>query len=1068
MIDEKIRKEALQHAGPYGFVQFLDYFGSALWLLTASLFWITELGYGSTQVAILLTVGWVIQVVLEIPSGTLSDLAGHRVAVALSFAMQVVYCIFYIVIVYQDSQGAQSQMPLMPLLVVAEAFKKGGLALLSGSLEAWASAPIARIQANHHITEAQRRALYEDLEIPAKNLVSLGMAVGGAVAFALVGSGVWWRWYAVWLFSALTNLTLLLFMTRMASGEARGSVDMGSLYQRTRSDFERLSIVCSEFLFNEPAGRRFAVVMAVNSLAYSMIYFVSAFWAPLMFDAAGVRIDGGTGAFTLFLVWCAISCGSVLGAYASKDLIRHFRENDIAYGLVYSVIMGVVAVMFFVLWWVHSLIEDGALWAVGVMAVFLASFKFCEALIRPLASTLSQQTIAADRARATLLSVEGYVRSLAASFVLLCVGMTGEYGLALMWLAAAALAAVVSIWLAAAHHEARFVGALAPITVFLVAAVIVWRHVPADIDAVLLSSPGINTVSIQGASPSVRLEPPHVLSGIEARSPAEGGGTGVKELEYEWSWRKDGLDGAGRYEFKGVPPVTLFMSYGSEVSDTLEAIEVRNQSETNLWRTLPFRIVSRRDVVLLVLSASVLSFFGFWAGYVLQRRREQYREVLDRAQRLADQMHPERQYDAQQYPLDYVIGLNDALSALGVVRFAVGVVDWNDERRACVLRGADLSQPVDSGLWSENLRLLFEFPLDSGLEPGGRDSNEPRTSVLEATSRTLNPSDISSESIQTRRFLGTSTGEGRAVLVTVSGWTAESSDDNAEAIPTMHEAPVVLLAIFKSTMGTTATERLLLERLAGIVNEMVRLSRRHFLNFHSEFDRLDETIRALVHDNIGRSESSLMESSLLPRSSETPSPLDVFDILRQIRRRLGERLNGRVPPALPKSLRTLLRMDLGWISRAAIRTSRRAGQDAGTVTIDVSIDGALVQRLDELSDGGHRVRAVELVDFWIVFANLIRNAIEHGGRRAEDPLRLFAGLVANDASHMRIWAVTGPDRIPLPTWRHFEHDGQFRYKERSSQKGLLLMREAAARLNGRLEGIELGGGIVPSLVLPIT
>ncbi|ANM30997.1 hypothetical protein ABI59_17580 [Acidobacteria bacterium Mor1] len=1047
--------QGLENARPYWTVQFVDFFGSALWLLTASLFWIAELGFRPVQVATLLTVGWILQIIFEVPSGTWSDLFGHRRAVVYAFVAQVVYALIYIWIAAAAPEGGWDHAGVIYWCIAGEAFKKLGLALLSGSLETWASGPIRRMQSERQLGEQERGQLYDQLEIPAKKRVTFGLTLGGALAFLLVGSGA--SWWIVWAIPAATNTILAGYMLAQKDWEhpspRRGT--RGRIRVRIRRDFARLVTVVSEFLFHGRDGRRFLVLMVVNAVAFSLVYFVSALWAPLVYYMDAGRFSSERGGFLLAAFWGAISSGAILGAYLSKGILAWMRRKEDPL-LVFSMLLFFIGAIFFLLWSITSSAAQTGRWIFLLSAVVLAGYKFCEGLLRPLSATLIQQAISSDRTRATLLSVESYVRALFASFVLLLIGFCGEYGFELMWLSAAAIAILVASFIWSVRGSPLFGWLCVAVVVGM--ALFLSEKIATRVDAVAVSQESADIISISSSPGSadlveLRVETGGPLAQLETLTKPDGRGLGVQELRFAWDLADVPSDDSAHYSLHARSPIALFLDHGERGSQRMEPLQIRDVSQEQApgkpaksWKSKPFSLIDTSDWLVLGGSFLLLVLAGLGVAIQSRKNASRHQAVLAEAARTTAELRPDRLYEEDKYPID-VIGFGDVLKSLGVARYAFGFIDWNDRKALCVLTAEDPEcierlKPFDS----TNVRIRFS---SSEIWTRSVETQLPAGSTGIAPIRWIGESDIDSDSEAAVEFLREAAKDGRAAVIPLAC--------NGNGDPGVDGG---LLLVFDSRLGATEREIELLHRVAENVSATLRLSHRHFLNFHSEYDSLDYAIRKLVH---GVLRDELRDDRATIGDSYRDELLNAFDNLRRIRHDLGERLNGTPAPRVAEgNLLGILKYDLLWFSRLAGSTAR-ARKFAGEPAFEMTLQ----RRLDRVR-GDFKVR---LLDFWIAYANLLRNAINHSGASMGRNQAILISVECCDlpdvSGALRVVVDSKHMSMTDESWVRHVDDALFLYRDRRARKGLLLAQDAARRMGGSLQRVDREGRLVPALVIPI-
>ncbi len=380
------------------------WFGPYAWFLHA------VLGFEATEIAMLWGVGFVVKMLLEIPSGAWAERENTSNLLRLSYGAFAIYAFLYAGAVGFVGPARAGRMPtdvVLTIALMAEGIYGIGTATLSGTLDAWADEH-ERAGAADSGQFRQRLTAIKQL----KQVLTFGpMALFGLGSFWLAARGGGWL-YLPWLGAGITYLLLSTLARRRIVSRNRPGDGIGQTLTNTllivRRAHRRTSLgttgqfgmrALSYLVRHRLAARAFVY----STLIWVLFWSVQAFWVIFAIRTVGID-SAGTLALGLPVLAAIAAIGdlaSAIGPWRIRRAGSDPRDASHAisfwcFALAGTLLLQLVAP---VSGWVPLL----------VFAAGFAGAKFIEGRIRVLLETLVNETIISERA--THQSVEVFFRS---------------------------------------------------------------------------------------------------------------------------------------------------------------------------------------------------------------------------------------------------------------------------------------------------------------------------------------------------------------------------------------------------------------------------------------------------------------------------------------------------------------------------------------------------------------------------------------------------------------------------------------------------------------------------------
>ncbi len=605
---DRQRLKALANRCPYYFIQGFDYFGSALWMFTITLFLLRGLELGTVQVGLIFAFGWLIQMWLEVPSGTVGDAISHGWAIFFAFLMQSLFSLsFAAIFVYKEWLGTDR---VFWACIVAQSVISISLALQSGSIETWASKPIRQIGRRDLVPRETVSRWYADLEAGAKFWQTIGFLAGGGAAFVILAflysenSGWHQHWLWLWFFSATINLLLLVFVWwTVLRPEARTRTAWRVLFAAFWAESIRVIDISVDFVRNnrgERIGRRYLEYVAFNAGLFGIIFSLGAFGTPLIVDGFKILEPGLTMGYVyslMAIVWGVICSLMVVGSLRHERHVSRLESTSASFGARgardrYLWFAGVLAACFLAAYVALYLgrNQGAVLLPAMVLVVALGGAKYVEGVARPYISTLMSLEIPEDNTRATLLSFDSWGRSIVAAVLVLVLGIVAQKGLDLIWLALGVFCLLMASAAALAGGRWKlfvpFAALLALSVVFLVWPAYRERTVHGvEIEMFEAREGAVEHlhISLGRSDPeaghseraNIRLETSSPYALVRSTTSAQGGGESLEDLHYEWTSHND----QGEYKLLSQLPVTIAVTLHPRDTPDAVTVELKGEAE---------------------------------------------------------------------------------------------------------------------------------------------------------------------------------------------------------------------------------------------------------------------------------------------------------------------------------------------------------------------------------------------------------------------------------------------------------------------------------------------------------
>src|ERR1043165_5886940 len=152
-------KQRLREDAPlaYGLIQALTGIADGLWQGAYAWFLSAQLGFSAPEIAVVIGAQFILQIILEVPSGTWADKGNTRRILVFSYLAFLGYCLVYAAAGHFTSADLELSKPVLLLFAVAaEALFGVGSAFLSGTLDAWV-AERERAASREHATDFANR-----------------------------------------------------------------------------------------------------------------------------------------------------------------------------------------------------------------------------------------------------------------------------------------------------------------------------------------------------------------------------------------------------------------------------------------------------------------------------------------------------------------------------------------------------------------------------------------------------------------------------------------------------------------------------------------------------------------------------------------------------------------------------------------------------------------------------------------------------------------------------------------------------------------------------------------------
>ncbi len=434
----------------YGVILALTGIADGLWQGAYAWFLSAKLGFTAPEIAVVIGSQFILQIVLEVPSGTSADRGNTRRILVLSYAAFALYCAIYAIAGYTvtGELGQISKPLLLGLAVIAEALFGVGTAFLSGTLDAWV-AERERAASREHADDFARRL--RKIHSISELWGQAPSALVGTAAFLFATQGhAEWPWIlGGLLYLAAGGVIFAAIPSAPPSGDATTSPTLAESVGRFTS--RALS-----YLQERPETLR---LFLRDALAYMPFYATQVFWIPFLAQTlfvghADILDTGSTlvGAIPLLAtMWGAGELaralgGSLFAGRSSRTLDREDRSRRLVhvsigmFGYSAGVALQLAAVL--IDW------NEVQIFAIG----YLLS-RFCEGRVRRDLSIATDQSIISDRA--TLRSLGALIKALIGLVYITLVGALIHADPIIGYLTIGATAVLAAIQLVMLARERR-------------------------------------------------------------------------------------------------------------------------------------------------------------------------------------------------------------------------------------------------------------------------------------------------------------------------------------------------------------------------------------------------------------------------------------------------------------------------------------------------------------------------------------------------------------------------------------------------------------------------------------
>lgn len=456
--DSQSNENPLSNKTLYKSLQFYDYFALAIWQFSLSLFLHNALSFTYFEIGLIIAAGFIFQVGLEIISGIIGDIFGHRQALRISANAYILYPMCYLAILIFSALSDTSSFDQWKMYVVLaiEFIFAVATALQSGAIETWASEPIRTSATSND----KREKLYAELESGAKKSLSEGLLFGGIVGFLSL-SALYWidlegsnfiesinyldgtslsslYWAAPWILS-----TFAYFIFRVKINKIEENKDdiplrlshFSSNIDVFKKGLKRITRVAIDYVLrgtpeNSNAGKSYLVLLTINSFAYFSIYAVTVFWALSFIDILSEYNDTvnlNISYLILAIVWGLISTFMYAGAAVYENISKTASSKNIIF-----ISLIAQAIIFFSLWHLQQLDITNPIFIL-IYIVILGLSKAIEGILRPATMVSVSNVLPTNGTRSTLLSFEAWVRTCFSGILFIIVGALATINLANIW-----------------------------------------------------------------------------------------------------------------------------------------------------------------------------------------------------------------------------------------------------------------------------------------------------------------------------------------------------------------------------------------------------------------------------------------------------------------------------------------------------------------------------------------------------------------------------------------------------------------------------------------------------------
>lgn len=423
-------KEAENAPYRYGQIQIIT--GLAIGCWKGIYFWylFAHLGLDASEVAILGCGQFILQLLLEIPSGTWAEREDPGNLLSLAYGAFLAFSLLYGVagLLHVPSLSsihalAAVHSATLVLAVVAECFFGAGTALLSGTLDAWVG-EIERSAANAQESDAAALADFQQrlLRVKSYKFLSQGAAravVGTATFFAalkldhFLGVGI--AAVMPWGLAAVLYVSSLIVVRRfvIVDDTRRPSVvttlrNIHPWRGQGLANLGRYSRRAAAYLRESPETFRIVLVTALPMVAF---WSTQAFSVAFLLKALGVSksddVNTWAGRIPLFvIVWAGAEFATAAGATLSvgRSLPEEGKGSRNARGLG-ALLLGFTAAL---------AVQLGSVGmprarAVKCFALAYVASKLLEGWVRKETDLLLEQSIVSERA--THLSIESFIHA---------------------------------------------------------------------------------------------------------------------------------------------------------------------------------------------------------------------------------------------------------------------------------------------------------------------------------------------------------------------------------------------------------------------------------------------------------------------------------------------------------------------------------------------------------------------------------------------------------------------------------------------------------------------------------